>query len=130
MLTKKYLNPLIGLVLLLSATCGRSDPEVIGKTSVSIYCDSKPYTRYWWFASEIKEEDIQYNLDWLKSHGFGGIELARVYPLNRFNPSDTTYTPRQEWLSPEWQKIDIEFIPGSPVVGKRPEGYEAAWLVK
>ncbi len=66
---------------------------------------SRPYTRYWWFASTIKEEDIRYNLDWLKANGFGGVEIAWVYPLNRFNPLDTTYTPRQEWLSPAWQEI-------------------------
>ena len=66
---------------------------------------SKPYARYWWFASEIKEEDVKFNLDWLKENGFGGVELAWVYPLNRFNPEDTTYTPRQEWLSPEWTDI-------------------------
>lgn len=66
---------------------------------------NKPYTRYWWFASMIKENDIRYNLNWLKDHGFGGVEIAWVYPLNRFNPTDTTYTPRQEWLSPEWTDI-------------------------
>lgn len=65
---------------------------------------SKPYTRYWWFASEIKTEDIKYNLHWLKDHGFGGVELAWVYPLSRFNKNDTVYTPRQEWLSPEWNE--------------------------
>jgi len=66
---------------------------------------SRPYTRYWWFASEIKKEDIRYNLDWLKTNGFGGVEIAWVYPLNRFNPADTTYTPRQEWLSHDWSEI-------------------------
>jgi hypothetical protein len=66
---------------------------------------SKPYARYWWFASVIKEEDVKYNLDWLKVHGFGGVELAWVYPLNRFNKKDTSYTPRQEWLSSEWSQI-------------------------
>jgi len=75
------------------------------KSDVHIFSDSKPYTRYWWFASEIKKEDVKYNLDWLKAHGFGGVELAWVYPLNRFNKNDTTYTPRQEWLSPEWKNI-------------------------
>jgi len=72
---------------------------------LSFSLPSKPYTRYWWFASTIKEEDVRYNLDWLKANGFGGVELAWVYPLNRFNPEDTTYTPRQEWLSPEWTQI-------------------------
>lgn len=67
--------------------------------------DSRPYARYWWFASTITEDDVRYNLNWLKENGFGGVEIAWVYPLNRFNPKDTTYTPRQEWLSPEWTKI-------------------------
>jgi hypothetical protein len=65
----------------------------------------KPYARYWWFASRIQKDDVRYNLNWLKAHGFGGVELAWVYPLNRFNPKDTTYTPRQEWLSKEWTDI-------------------------
>jgi len=75
------------------------------KTGKSPFDQPGPYTRYWWFASTIKEKDIRHNLDWLKANGFGGIELAWVYPLNRFNPDDTTYTPRQEWLSPEWSNI-------------------------
>ena len=32
--------------------------------------NSKPYTRYWWFASMIQEEDVKYNLNWLKENGF------------------------------------------------------------
>lgn len=71
----------------------------------AFFPDSKPYARYWWFASQIRKEDVRFNLDWLKSHGFGGVELAWVYPLNRFNPEDSSYTPRQEWLSPQWQEI-------------------------
>jgi hypothetical protein len=65
---------------------------------------SAPYARYWWFASMIQEKDIRYNMDWLKSNGFGGVELAWVYPLNARVESDTSITPRQEWLSPEWRK--------------------------
>ena len=65
-----------------------------------------PYARYWWFASEIKREDVRYNLNWLKDHGFGGVELAWVYPLNsRYEHLDSSYTPRQEWLGPQWQDI-------------------------
>jgi hypothetical protein len=66
---------------------------------------NKPFTRYWWFASTINENDIRYNLNWLKTNGFGGVEIAWVYPLNRFNKNDTSYTPRQEWLSDEWNNI-------------------------
>lgn len=68
--------------------------------------NTKPFARYWWFASEMKKDDIRFNLDWLKSNGFGGVELAWVYPHNRRNTNMTDkYTARQEWLSPEWQEI-------------------------
>ena len=40
------------------------------------FITSKPYARYWWFASKINRDDVKYNLDWLKSNGFGGVELA------------------------------------------------------
>ena len=73
------------------------------------YNSSKPLTRWWWFAREIKKEDVRYNLDWVKQNGFGGVEIAWVYPLNRkrfySEPLDTNYLPRQEWLSPEWSSI-------------------------
>ena len=95
---------LLVFLLLISPNCevlAQNKNETINAFSYI----SKPYTRYWWFASEIQKEDVKYNLDWLKEHGFGGVELAWVYPLNRFNKNDTTITPRQEWLSPEWQKI-------------------------
>jgi hypothetical protein len=106
---KRILSSVIILVcFLISCKSGKkadANQEFPGNNNQSFSLNSKPYTRYWWFASEIKKEDVKYNLDWLKSHGFGGVELAWVYPLNRFNPEDTTYTPRQEWLSPEWQEI-------------------------
>lgn len=70
------------------------------------YKSSEPLTRWWWFARVIKEGDIRDNLDWVKQNGFGGVEIAWVYPLNRkrfySEPLDTSYLPRQEWLSPEW----------------------------
>ncbi len=73
------------------------------------YSSSKPLARWWWFARTIKKEDVRYNLDWVKKNGFGGVEIAWVYPLNRKRfkdePLDTNYLPRQEWLSPEWSGI-------------------------
>lgn len=77
------------------------------------YQTSKPCTRWWWFATEIKEKDVEYQLDWAKANNFGGVEIAWVYPLYRyqldyqrnhhhFYPKDTT---AQKWLSPEWSAI-------------------------
>jgi hypothetical protein len=88
---------------LLAAGCVRAGE---GKTH---YASSKPLTRWWWFARLIKEEDVRYNLDWVKKNNFGGVEIAWVYPLNRKRfygePLDTNYLPRQEWQSPGWSAI-------------------------
>ncbi len=63
--------------------------------------------RWWWFASEIKPADITDNLVWLKKNGFGGVEIAWVYPLNRIKKDTVNYTPRQQWLSPEWTEMVV-----------------------
>jgi hypothetical protein len=103
---KKLILPALFIVFLFSAGCShRNETRPASSVKEPFGGGSKPYTRYWWFASEIQKKDIRYNLDWLKANGFGGVEIAWVYPLNRFNPLDTTYTPRQEWLSPEWTQI-------------------------
>jgi len=84
------------------------EPEVI-----AFYPSAKPCTRWWWFATEIKKPDIKYQLDWAKENNFGGVEIAWVYPLyryqrmyarnyNRHYPKDTT---AQKWLSPEWSDV-------------------------
>lgn len=66
----------------------------------------RPYARYWWFADEIKKSDVRYNLNWLKQQGFGGVELAWVYPLNAMDSiPDTDYTNRYSWLSLKWQDV-------------------------
>ena len=83
------------------------------KGLASYYPSSKPCTRWWWFATKIKKVDIKHQLDWAKKNNFGGVEIAWVYPLyrydkmyarayNRHYPKDTT---AQKWLSPEWSKI-------------------------
>jgi hypothetical protein len=81
--------------------------------NTAFYPSSKPCTRWWWFATEIKREDIRHQLDWVKENNFGGVEIAWVYPLyryqqmyaqkyNRHYPKDTT---AQKWLSPEWSHM-------------------------
>lgn len=62
---------------------------------MDIYKTSKPATRWWWFAGEIKHEDIAFQLGWLKENGFGGVEIAWVYPLPDAKPAP-------KWLSKEW----------------------------
>lgn len=77
------------------------------------YPSSKPGARWWWFATEIKRPDIRHQLDWAKANNFGGVEIAWVYPLYRYQrmyarnydrhyPVDTS---AQAWLSPEWTEV-------------------------
>jgi len=56
------------------------------------YPDSRPWTRWWWFNVELREEDIKGQLDWVKASGFGGVELAFIYPLSR-QPQATSHKP-------------------------------------
>ncbi len=75
---------------------GRKPPAVSRQL---LYPDSRPWTRWWWFNIELREADIRHQLDWVKAKGFGGVELAFIYPL-----------PGQmrgpDFLSPEWsQKV-------------------------
>jgi hypothetical protein len=62
---------------------------------MNLYKSGKPYTRWWWFAGEIKKDDIAFQLDWVKRNNFGGVEIAWLYPLK-----ESPRTP--EWLSHEW----------------------------
>jgi hypothetical protein len=62
------------------------------------YSNSKPWTRWWWFSGEIREEDVAAQLDWLARNGFGGAEVAFLYPLPGAKPGP-------KWLSPEWSAI-------------------------
>ncbi len=77
------------------------------------YPTSKPMARWFWFATRIKEIDVQYQLDWAKKNNFGGVEIAWLFPLyryqewyakdfNRHYPKDTS---AQKWLSEEWTDI-------------------------
>ena len=63
------------------------------------YLDSsKPCVRWWWFSGSINRKDIKAQLDWLRDNGFGGVEIAWVYPLPDSEPGPA-------WLSPEWSSL-------------------------
>jgi hypothetical protein len=95
------------------SACTQSTDRTEKIKTEDFYPSSKPCTRWWWFATEIKKTDIKYQLDWAKENNFGGVEIAWVYPLyryqlmyersyNRHYPKDTT---AQKWLSPEWSEM-------------------------
>lgn len=44
--------------------------------------DARPMVRWWWFGPAQTEEMIQADLNAIASGGWGGVELAVVYPLS------------------------------------------------
>jgi hypothetical protein len=65
---------------------------------------ARPGTRWWWFSGPIATEALEAQLDWASDNGFGGVEIAWVYPLQRrFRNLDNW--PR--WLSPEWTELVV-----------------------
>ena len=71
--------------------------------------DARPLTRYWLFAEDVDTLAVAADLDWLAARGFGGVELAFVYPHGRMrSPRDSTPVPRPAWGSPELARV-IDF---------------------
>ena len=118
--------------------------------------DARPLARYWWFAEPIDTLDVAADLDWLAARGFGGVELAFVYPPGRMaDPRDSTPNGRPAWLSAEWQRLvdyaqraaaarglrcdvtagslwpfgdpDVPWAAGSKRFGDSPSGVDTAW---
>ena len=105
----------LGLAVILASFlapgCGQ---KTVGHDyETSYYSDCKPFTRWWWFATKIEKSDIKHQLDWLKANNFGGVEIAWMYPLYRYNALYSknygrTYaidSSAQEWLSDEWVEV-------------------------
>ena len=62
------------------------------------FSDSRPYTRWWWFYDDIKVEDVRIQLKWVRDQGFGGVEIAFMYPQ-----PGAAEGPR--WLSEAWTDL-------------------------
>jgi len=59
------------------------------------FTDSRPYTRWWWFFDDIRDADIRTQLHWVRDHGFGGVEIAFMYPQPGAGDGP-------HWLSEAW----------------------------
>ena len=66
----------------------------------AVYPDGRPYVRWWWFSGAVTEDGIRHQLTWLQKNGFGGVEIAFVYPLGETSAGPT-------WLSPEWSRLTL-----------------------
>ncbi len=76
----------------------KDDGEKSRTAEINPYQSCKPFTRWWWFAGIIMNDDIKAQLNWVKKNNFGGVEIAFIYPVKR-NPKAIRY----EWLGKEWQ---------------------------
>ena len=93
----KRLALILTAALAALVSCETQAPKEAAEAS--LYSNHKPYTRWWWFSSEIDKKDVRDQLIWLKDHEFGGVEIAWVYPM--FLKTDT---PHPDFLSPEWSE--------------------------
>lgn len=64
---------------------------------------SRPYVRWWWLSGPFNRDDITRQLRWVKENGFGGVELAWIYP--HWLEEDADDRSRPAWLSPEWSEL-------------------------
>ncbi|MCB0734814.1 MAG: hypothetical protein KDC76_09540 [Bacteroidetes bacterium] len=143
MIFRKPLALLI-LVMVTFISWGLAKPESDNRPSY--YPTSKPIARWWWFATDVQNSDIAHQLNWAKDMNFGGVEIAWVYPLHRFN---RLYKQRHgieyevdstapEWLSVGWVEhvvfakkycdsigLSCDFTFGSawPIAGNIPEKF-------
>jgi hypothetical protein len=60
--------------------------------------DPRPYVRWWWFSNPIDPADLDRQVSWAASNGFGGVEIAWVYPQPGKGPG-------LPWLSAEWSGL-------------------------
>jgi hypothetical protein len=87
-----------GLFVLCMLSCSYQQKEK--DTDKELYASCKPYTRWWWFASQIDTTDIKYQIDFLSAYGFGGVEIAFVYPVH-----GDTHASRYPWISEELSRV-------------------------
>ena len=64
---------------------------------------AKPYVRWWWFAQVIDLDEVRAQLDWAKDQGFGGVELAFIYPPGRDPEAE-----RIDFLGEAWREAVAE----------------------
>ena len=53
----------------------------------------------------MKRQDIAADLDWLKQNGFGGVEVAWLYPDWLSEEEQAKLSVPPSWLSPEWSEL-------------------------
>ena len=98
-LSSSFRRSVFALLVLLAGIAALPGCSGDSSPKTSRYSTCKPYTRWWWFSSDIDKKDVRDQLVWLRDHEFGGVEIAWIYPMFL----DTT-TSHPDFLSPEWSE--------------------------
>ncbi len=65
-----------------------------------MFNSSAPYTRWWWFADGVELAVVEKQLRWVKDNGFGGVEIAWLYPYTKDYDKDSVVRLfSEEWVS-------------------------------
>ena len=101
------LSVLLVTVLFFSGSAFNEKDTIKNNTSIDQVPvnDAKPCVLWWWFAGKIKQEDVKYQLTWLKENNIGGVMIFFLYPLNRMKKDTVHYAPRYEYLGKEFTDI-------------------------
>lgn len=69
--------------------CGQAQQQArdLHATFLNPPDDTKPMVRWWWFGPAVTPEEIRKEIDQMHAGGFGGFELASVYPLAVDDPA-------------------------------------------
>lgn len=63
-----------------------------------MFTSSRPYVRWWWFAGDLSVPALEQQLRWVRDNGFGGVEIAWVYPYGKeYDPASVPKLFSGEW---------------------------------
>ncbi|MFP1132852.1 glycosyl hydrolase [Asticcacaulis sp. W401b] len=67
--------------LVVAALWGPAQAETIAEGFAAPPAEARPMVRWWWFGPRVSDAEIVREIKAMKQGGFGGFELAALYPL-------------------------------------------------
>lgn len=85
---RSYLSRMVLVVALGASSLWAQSIDQLRQEFVTPPNDAKPMVRWWWFGPAVTKEEIAREIRQMQEGGFGGFELASVYPLALDNPQN------------------------------------------
>ena len=73
-------------VVVVTPLSAQQTVDQLRKQFASPPADARPMVRWWWFGPAVTKEEIAREIHQMHDGGFGGFELASVYPLALDDP--------------------------------------------